>query len=155
MPITLFFDPIKGIGRYLFVLLVRRKMIKNTPLFSGREAEEKEMKFFGFALADSMFAGDCKISRRVLTVDEARDLVKAGVESCLNPSHEATIVAMREKYGIEVAIPTTPPRVSLNKGDSLVVMSVRGLPRLTDNRHYSAEEIASATFSFAIYTVVE
>lgn len=109
--------------------------------------------FFGFAIADSMFAGDCTIRRQVLTADEAKVIVKQSVESCLNASHEATIVAMNEKFGIEVAIPQTPPRVSLSKGDSIVVMGVRGLPRLTENRHYTAEEIASASFVFAKYTV--
>jgi hypothetical protein len=35
----------------------------------------------------------------------------------------------------------------------MIVMSVRGLPRLTDNRHYTPEEIAGATFVFAKWTV--
>ena len=111
--------------------------------------------FFGFALADSMFASDCLVRRQVLTADEAKKIIEQGVESCLNSSHEATIVAMNERFGIEVAIPTTPPRVTLNAGDSLIVMGVRGLPRLTENRHYTTEEIADASFSFAIYTVIE
>ena len=55
-------------------------------------------KFFGFALADSMFVGDCNITRRTLPVDEVRALVAQDVE-------------------------------------------------------YTEEEIASATFTFAMYTV--
>ena len=112
------------------------------------------MTYFGFALADSMFAGDITISRRTLSVEEVKEKVEAGVTSCLNPSHAATIAAMREKFGIQVEIPVTPPRVTLTTGDSVVVMGVRGLPRLTDRHEYLAEEIASATFSFAEYTVV-
>jgi hypothetical protein len=111
--------------------------------------------YFGFALADSMFAaaGDCVITRRVITQDEVATIVAAGVESCLNPSHEATIAAMRQRYGLDVAIPSSPPRVELRAGDSVVVMGVRGLPRLTDRHHYSEDEVASATFSFTKYTV--
>jgi hypothetical protein len=109
--------------------------------------------FFGFALADSMFFGDCIIRRRSLSVEEAKNLIAQGVESCLNPSHSATIAAMREKYGIDVQIPATPPRVLLASGDSIVVMGVRGLPRLTDRHEYTVEEVAGATFSFSIYTV--
>ena len=110
-------------------------------------------KFFGFALADSMFSGDCTISRRELTADEAVELVQQGVLPCLNPSHEATIRAMEARFGIVVPIPETPPRVVLGPNDSVLVMGVRGLPRLTDRHEYSEEEVASATFSFALYTV--
>lgn len=109
--------------------------------------------FFGFALGDSMFVGDCRIERRVLTVEETRERVAQGVESCCNPSHAATIAAMRARYGIDVPIPATPPRVELQAGDSLIVMGVRGLPRLTDRHEYTEEEIAKATFSFAEYRV--
>jgi hypothetical protein len=108
--------------------------------------------FFGFALADSMFAGDCVINRRQLTVEEVKERV-ATFTPCLNPSHQATIDAMRSRYGIEVLIPETPPRVVVGSGDSVIVMGVRGLPRLTDRHEYTEEEIAAATFSFSEYTV--
>lgn len=110
-------------------------------------------RYFGFALADSMFAGNCQISRRTLSVEEVKTIVAQGVESCCNPSHSATIAAMRERFGIDVSIPETPPRVTLGSGDSVIVMGVRGLPRLTDRHEYTAEEVAKATFSFAEYTV--
>jgi hypothetical protein len=110
-------------------------------------------KFFGFALADSMFSGDCAIQRKVLTADEVKAMA-GELTPCLNPSHQATIDAMRSRFGIDVAIPETPPRVSLGVGDSVVVMGVRGLPRLTDRHEYTEEEIAQATFSFSEYTVV-
>jgi len=109
--------------------------------------------YFGFALADSMFVGDCTITRRTVPIEEVKALVAQGVESCCNPSHSATIDAMRSRFGIEVSIPETPPRVALGSGDSVVIMGVRGLPRLTDRHEYTEDEIASATFSFAMYTV--
>ena len=110
--------------------------------------------FFGFALADGMFSGDCKISRKKLSADDVRARAEAGgLTSCLNPSHAATIAAMRGRYGIDVPIPASPPRVSLAAGDSVVVMGVRGLPRLTDRHEYTEEEVAKATFEFHEYTV--
>lgn len=109
--------------------------------------------YFGFALADSMFNGDCNISRRSLSVEEVKERVMQGVESCCNPSHKATIDAMTARYGIEVVIPEAPPRVSLGSGDSVIVMGVRGLPRLTDRHEYTEEEIAKANFLFAEYRV--
>lgn len=109
--------------------------------------------FFGFALADSMFAGECAIRRRKLGAEQVAEKVAAGVEPCLNPSHAATIAAMRARFGLDVAIPAAPPRVCLGSGDSVIVMGVRGLPRLTDRHEYTDEEVAKATFEFAEYTV--
>lgn len=109
--------------------------------------------YFGFALADSMFAGDCiTIDRAVISADTVRAL-QDDLTSCLNPSHKATIEAMRSRYGIDVAIPASPPQVVLKSGDSLIVMGVRGLPRLTDRHEYTSTEIDSATFTFSEYTV--
>ncbi len=109
--------------------------------------------FFGFALASSMFSGDCTISRKVMSIEATRAIVGAGVVSCLNPSHVATISAMTARYGLEVAVPERPPSVLLAEGDSALVMGVRGLPRLTDRHEYTSEEVAKATFEFVLYSV--
>jgi|GEM_PF-4836467 len=121
--------------------------------FSSEHIKEGKI-FFGFALADSMFAalGDCKIYRAVATPEYVKCLAEAGrLTPCLNPSHQATIDAMRSRYGIDIEIPETPPKVALERGDALLVMGVRGLPRLTDRHEYSEEEIATATFDFTMY----
>jgi len=110
------------------------------------------MTYFGFALADSMFAGDCSIVRRSLTLEQAKEFIAQGVIPCLNPSHTATVAVMRA-HGIEVEIPSTPPKVALQPGDDLIVMGVRGLPRLTDRHEYTKDEIEKATFSFSLYHV--
>ena len=111
-------------------------------------------KYFGFALADSMFAGDCTIERHVVTVDQIRAMAENDeLTPCLNPSHQATIDAMRQRFAIDVEIPAQPPRVALEVGDSIIVMGVRGLPRLTDRHEYTEEEVAAATFAFSMYTV--
>ncbi|MBR3164287.1 hypothetical protein IKF15_03240 [Candidatus Saccharibacteria bacterium] len=112
--------------------------------------------FFGFALADSMFAGDVIIERKEVTPEAVRAMAETGVlNPCINPSHAATIAAMRDRFGIDIPIPEAPPKVELRVGDTLIVMGVRGLPRLTDRHEYTEEEVASATFSFAEYRVVE
>ena len=106
--------------------------------------------FFGFALADSMFSGDGEIVRRELGVEEVIERQHEFIP-CINPSHEATIAAMRARFGIDIAIPATPPKVVLGVGDAVIVMGVRGLPRLTDRHEYTPAEIAGATFSFTSY----
>lgn len=110
--------------------------------------------FFGFALADSMFSGDVTITRRALSPAEAADLLQSGFISGCNPSHAATVSAAKSRFGIDAACPEKPVRVALSKGDSVVVMGVRGLPRLTDRHEYTEDEIASATFVFSLYTVL-
>ena len=94
------------------------------------------------------------LERRVLSLTVVHEKVKAGVTSCCNPSHVATIEAMRLRFGLEVSIPEHPPRVVLEKGDSVIVMGVRGLPRLTDRHEYTTEEVAKATFVFTEYTIL-
>lgn len=109
--------------------------------------------FFGFAIADSMFS-DCSISRTTVSIETVRELVGQGIVPCLNPSHKATIDAMVARYNLAVEIPTTAPQVKLGAGDSLIVMGVRGLPRLDSRHEYTEAEIASATFSFSVYKVL-
>ena len=112
------------------------------------------MTFFGFALADSMFTGDCTITRQSIEPATVRAMAESGeLTPCLNPSHRPTIDAMRSRFAIDVEIPAAPPQVKLGSGDRLVVMGVRGLPRLTDRHEYTESEIASATFNFSVYTV--
>lgn len=110
--------------------------------------------FFGFALADSMFESNCTVTRKVVDAAFVREQA-ARLIPCLNPSHQATIDAMHRQFGIEITIPETPPKVALSPGDTVIVMGVRGLPRLTDRHEYTAEEIAGASFSFSVYTVKE
>lgn len=111
--------------------------------------------FFAFAVADGMFRGDAVVRRSEISAEAAKAAVDeaAGggwLVSACNPAHIPTIGAMRGRYGIDVPVPEKAPHVTLERGDALVVMSVRGLPRLQDGRHeYTEEEVASATFSFA------
>lgn len=116
--------------------------------------------FFGFALATSMFEGDGNVSFKQISTEEARKIIKEATEtgqlqSCLNPSHIPTIDAMRSRYGIDVTVPEKAPFAKLQAGDSLVIMGVRGLPRLEGRHEYTEEEIASATFSFSVWTRTE
>lgn len=121
--------------------------------------------YFGFGVSDSMFPGDCTIKRKDLKGDgEYADYILRNPSSvwckdlvvCLNPSHQGTIDAMANRYGIVgVEIPPTPINVSLEIGDVMLVMSPRGLPRLIDRHEYTQKEIDAATFNFAIWEIEE
>lgn len=112
--------------------------------------------YFGFALANGMFDGEQLIHRRPIGAEDVRMITKfQELIPCLNPSHKATIDAMRSRFGIDVAIPEEPPKVKLDVNDRVIVMGVQGLPRLTDRHEYTEKEIASATFEFVEYTVLD
>ncbi len=112
------------------------------------------MIYFGFALSDSMFNSDVTVVRKTLSLIEVtKALLESEVSFCLNPSHEATVKAARV-MGLQIQVPEKPPQVSLVLGDSLIIMQVRGLPRLTDRHEYTEQEVAKATFTFSVWTVV-
>jgi hypothetical protein len=110
--------------------------------------------YFGFAVADGMFAGDVTVTRKVVTVEAVRELVSAGVIPALNPSHVSTIDAMRRRFNLMVEVPAKAPMVKLGLNDKLVVMSVRGLPRREGVAEYSDAEISSASFEFSVWEVI-
>ena len=108
--------------------------------------------YFGFAIADSMLPEEAVVCKRKLSIEEAKKLIQGSVP-CINFSHTATIKALVERFGIQVHVPKRPPIVNLQFGDVLIVMSVRGLPRLTDRHHYTSEEIEGASFIFSKYEI--
>lgn len=119
--------------------------------------------FVGLAIADSMFPAECSVRRRPCPPPLAMKLLGAPTEpdddsevvNACNRSHTATLAALKERYGIDltVGLAETPPRVSLGAGDLFIVLSVRGLPRLTDRREYTPAEIAGASFDFGLWEV--
>lgn len=112
--------------------------------------------YFSFAIADSMFPEKCDVHRQPIEALVAKTLLdNKTVDVACNPSHAATIDAMKVRHNITVEIPTVAPIVKLQPGDQVLVMSVRGLPRLDATRHeYTVDEIAAATFSFGLWTVM-
>lgn len=109
--------------------------------------------YFGFGIAPSMFPSNCIITKHELSVEQAKDFIAAGVVSCLNPSHKASIEVMKSRFGVCVEIPTTAPSVKLQHGDRLVVMGVSGLPRLEGRHEYTPEEVSGAKFTFSVFAV--
>lgn len=103
--------------------------------------------YFGFAFSPAMLA---TLPSHVdfLEVDiEDNKAIIADAVSCLNPSHTATIDALQSRFGINATIPSAAPRVTLQPGDTLLLLQVFGLPRLgADRKEYNASEIAGAAF---------
>lgn len=117
-------------------------------------------KFYvSFALADSMFNGKYStIERQQINEDLAKNLINSAKNDgtftpCFNPSHVATLEAIEARFSIHLGHLDKPPVVQLNEGDILLVIGVRGLPRLTDRHEYTSDEIAKATFNFTVYNV--
>lgn len=110
--------------------------------------------YFGFGVAPSMFPDKCTITKQAISPVTAKDLV-AAAEPCLNPSHKATIEALRQRFGIEIEVPASAPIVNLGHGDQMVVMGVSGLPRLEGRHEYTDQEVQRAKFNFSLWTVAE
>ena len=115
--------------------------------------EKSGKVFVGLAMSSTMFSGNCEISRKVLSADEAKSILSGDIISCFNPSHIATIEALRDRFGIEVAVPEVAPKVVLGQGDSLVVLSARFSRRLNEGEKFTQEEVDSASFEFVEYAV--
>ena len=113
-----------------------------------------QKRYLGFNIGDSMFDGPCLIKREELKELDARRMILGGVISCLNRSHSATLRALKNRLGINVPIPDKPKRISLEKGDSILLVTSRGLPRHTDSYQYSDEDLIKATFVFSLYTLI-
>lgn len=111
--------------------------------------------YVGLALSSTMFCGEALISRFQLSADEAAELIRGeDVVSCLNPSHVATIEALQERFEIEIPIPETAPKVCLEPGDTLLVLSAKFNRRLAEGERYTAEEVQAANFEFVVYRVL-
>jgi len=93
--------------------------------------------YVGLAIADGMFAEAAQAKRRPLAVDEAREMIDAGVVSCCNPSHKTTLAALAVKFSISVPIPEKAPFVKLGVGDRVIVLSARFSRRLADEKYTS------------------
>lgn len=109
--------------------------------------------YAGFNIADSMFDGDCTIQRKVINAEQFKGFCGPDVIAVFNRAHEATIRALKQRYGLDLEIPTISPRIILRPGDLLLTATLRGLPRHTHNHNYSDEEVARATFTFAVYNI--
>lgn len=113
--------------------------------------------FVGLAMSSTMFAEEALLVRMPIGALSVRDMLesKEGCVSCVNPSHAATIDALWGRFGMHIPIPETAPKVSLEPGDTLVVLSARFNRRLAEGERYSAEEVAAATFEFVAYAVID
>lgn len=140
---------------YLQLLRQRGVVVKHA---SQKDSQPKGGKvYIGFNLADSMFDGEKSlILRRQLTFQEVQEYRRRGVISVVNVSHRNTIQEIERRYHISLPFPDAPPRVQLEAGDAIIVISSRGLPRKTGNVfEYTPEELQQATFSFSIYILLE
>ena len=109
-------------------------------------------RYVGFAVADSMFTGDCLVSRKVINAEMVEALVDEETVSCVNKSHQSTIRAVEQRFGIVLNVPENPPLINLEYGDQLIVISVRGLPR--QEGEYTNEQVAKATFEFSLWEIL-
>lgn len=110
--------------------------------------------YIGLAIADGMYAEKAVASRRPLTIEEVKQMVAAGVQSCCNPSHRTTLDALTSKFGIVIPIPEKAPFVKLNPGDRVIVLSARFPRRLNEGEKWTEDDVAKAEFKFGLWEVI-
>ncbi|MBQ9180884.1 hypothetical protein IJ135_02195 [Candidatus Saccharibacteria bacterium] len=105
-------------------------------------------------LDDAMFSGNQVIARKPVELEDVQAMLEAGwIISRLDSSMSAVLEVLKNKHEIDIAAMENPPAVRLGLRDAVMVLSVHGLA-LDGRQAYTAEEIASARFKFAVYTVM-
>lgn len=112
--------------------------------------------YFGFAFSGQMLGEGyhtAAVRWQRVPLPVAREILAAGVVSCANPTHRATVEEASRRLGVAVPVCEGPaPKVRLLEGDRLLVLQVGGLlPRET--REFTAEELGAAELSFQLWTV--
>lgn len=116
--------------------------------------------YFGFAISDNMFSTGVTVRREPLSATDAQIALSCDMRqivSCVNPSHKATIEALQAKFpdiAVYATIPEKAPLIKMGSGDGLLIMGVRGLPRMEGRHEYTKEEIENSTFTFSLWEVM-
>lgn len=137
------FNPVRGV-------LPRKLTLFSPAIASSSQAVHKMTTYFGYATIPD----NAEIRKRKLEIEEVKNLIQNAVP-CIDPKHSAIIELMTKRLGIALDIPTNPPAVNFQEGDALIVMSVRGLPRLTGKQRYSHDEAENASFKFSEYKIIQ
>jgi len=72
---------------------------------------------------------------------------RRGAVSAANPSHKATLDAIKRKYNIEIPVEEKPPKVKLQDKDELIIVQAH-LPRLAEGEVHSDETVREAKITF-------
>lgn len=111
--------------------------------------------FISLAVSATMFPERGQIDMRPLTILEVEMFLQhPTLESALNPSHKTTIDAVYRKYGLQLPVPEKAPKVSLEQGDSLIIIQAN-LPRLAEGEVHSDEIVENASISFRLWSVIQ
>lgn len=112
--------------------------------------------YISLAVSATMFPENCAIKCEPITAQTVQNILdvhpESEIVSALNPSHATTLDVIRRRYGLELPIPERAPKVSLQSGDSLVIIQAN-LPRLNEGERHSDETVENAPISFRFWSV--
>lgn len=109
--------------------------------------------FFSMEVPYFSFEGHITLSRKELPRGKAIEILSNDETIVsLDPSQRAIVKIMNNYLNTHIEIPENPVEVFLERGDSVLIMQVRGLPQLTDRHEYTQEEIDDADFVFSLWT---
>lgn len=108
-------------------------------------------QYIGWNIADSMFEGNCILERIELNANELKGLVNRDTVPVFNKGHEATLKVFNERFNFSFVAPVFPPKIKLAVGDSLICITLRGLPRKIKNYQWSEQEVREARMICAFW----
>jgi hypothetical protein len=109
--------------------------------------------YAGLAISGTMFSDECVIRKNTHEFNSEVEQAIASAIPCFNAGHKETIKAIRDRYGLQLSIPETPPTIFLKEGDTIWIIQITGLPRCNPPREYTKEEVTKAEFKINLYSV--
>jgi len=106
-------------------------------------------KYLGLTIANSIFPPTCVIKKEQANIDEIKNSLNE-IIICINVAYKWVLEAFVKKFKISLTVPQNNPQPSLTQGDTIYVLSVKGL---SEKGEYTEEEINKATFELFKYTV--
>lgn len=112
-------------------------------------------RYVGWNLPDSMFERYCVLERYTLTEEQTERLCRSEkIVSTFTSRHAVALKVLGERHGLHFPmIPANEvtPRIRLLPEDSLLVISIRGIPRGVKKSDLKETDLATATFHFTLW----
>jgi hypothetical protein len=96
-----------------------------------------------------------KRQRKEISPDQVREMLGGEYVSCCHPEHTFVLHLIKQRFGIEVKIPTPPMKHRLCKGDKVIIVFLYNLARIPPTQGYTTEQMRKARITFLLHNITE
>lgn len=93
--------------------------------------------------------------RQEISPDEVKEMLASEYTSCCHPEHAFVLRLVKQRFGIEIKIPTPPMKHCLRKGDKVIIVLLYNLARVPPTQGYTTEQMRKARITFLFYNITE